>query len=279
MNKRSLLTLLSALTLTGAAHATLLLQENFNDLTIGGLNGQNGWTAGSGLNVAAGGLSYSNGLISISGGANHATWSGVNTNPLGSKEFASQSGDVWFSLTLNVVATNTSSRFWFFVSDDATLNNSGVMGQITDNSTALQSGARIGSNQAASSPTSGYSFTQGNLLGQTLFLVGRYSKTGTNYDTMEMWVNPDSANLVNSGANYFRAQNAVSGGIASGIDTFALSALGTGSSVQWDNLLVGTTRADVLDVYVIPEPSVVLLVGLGAVALILRRAYRRREAR
>lgn len=266
------LVFITCLACTTLSHGALLLQENFNDRTVGDLNGQNGWTANSALDVAAGGLSYSNGDITIAGGTQHAVWSGANIQPLGSKGFASQAGEVWFSLTLNVSATDTSSRFWFYVSDDPALNYSGVVGQINSGSTALLAGYRASTSQ----------FTSGNTslsVGNTLFIVGRFSQTGTSatvgdYDKMEMWVNPDSTTL----GVALTATNVAGSGINTGIDTFALTALGTGSTVLWDNLLVGTTQADVLDVYAIPEPSTYAVFGGFAALGLAIVARRRRDA-
>ncbi|MEZ0215760.1 MAG: PEP-CTERM sorting domain-containing protein [Rariglobus sp.] len=251
------------------SHATVLLQENFNSLSTGDLNGQNLWTADAGLDVAAGGLSYNSGTLSIAGGSKHATWSGISIQPLGSKTFASQSGEVWFSLTINVSAADTASKFWFYVSDDADLANSGVIGKINDNSNALLTGYRAGSTQY---PSTGTSLN----IGSTLFIVGRFSQTGVSstvgdYDKMEMWVNPDSTTL----GVAFTATNATGSGISTGIDTFALTAVGTGSTVLWDNLLIGTSQADVLDVYAIPEPSTYAAFG-GLAALGLATLRRRR---
>ncbi|HSI08481.1 MAG: PEP-CTERM sorting domain-containing protein [Rariglobus sp.] len=260
------------------SHAAVLLSENFNGLNTGNLGGQNNWTANAALQVAAGGLSYTStsGTIKVLGGTQHSTWTNANIAPLGSKNFVSQTGDVWFSLTINVTATTTNSRFWFYVSNDADLNDSGVVGQIFSGSGALGTGARIGSNQTG--PT-GASTT---LPGQTtLFIVGHYSQSavgGTatvgDYDKMEMWVNPDSTTL---GVG-FTAINTTDASGATAISTFALSALtasGTGATVLWDNLLVGTTQADVLDVYAIPEPSTYAAIG-GLAALGLATLRRRR---
>ncbi len=265
--------LIPCLAFASLAHGSLLLQEDFNSLTAGDLQGQNGWTAVSDVDVAAGGLSYSSGTIVISGGANHSVWSGANVQPIASKGFTSQSAEVWFSLTIRVTATDTSSRFWFYVSDDADLGNSGVMGQINSGSQALLTAYRANSTQ----------FASGNAsldVGNTLFLVGRFSQTGISstvgdYDKMEMWVNPNSATL-GAGANYFSATNVTGTGISTGIDTFAVTALGTGSTVLWDNLRVGTGQADVLDVHVVPEPNALLLLGLaGIFGIGVRRRNRR----
>lgn len=276
---KHLAALLPCVALATAAHGGLLLEENFNGLSTGNLNGQNGWTAEAPMQVVTGGLSYSNGSISIDGGANHATWTGANSQPLASKTFASQSGEVWFSLTFSVTITDNQNRFWFYVSDDADLADSGSFGQINNNSNALLGGTRIGSTQTAAS--TGISFANTENLEVTFFLVGRFSKSTTDgtaavgdYDRMEVWVNPDSTTLGSS----FAAISTTGSGITSGIDTFAISALGTGAStVLWDNLRIGTSQADVLDVYAIPEPSAfAAFAGAGALLCALRR--RRRAA-
>jgi hypothetical protein len=270
---KSFLSLAALLACAPLSHATLLLQENFNNLTAGDLNTQNGWTADATLDVANGGLSYTNGSITIDGGSKHAVWSGANAQPTGSKTFATQSGDVWFSLTINISAADTASRFWFYVSDDADLGNAGVFGKINNNSNALLAGYRATTSQFTSSGTS-------LVVDTTLFIVGRFSQTGStptvgDYDRMQVWINPDSTTL-SAVADFTAADSVTGSGISSGINTFAVTALGTGSTVLWDNLLVGTTQADVLNVYAIPEPSTYAALG-GLTALGLAALRRRRS--
>lgn len=277
--KSFILTPLLALAVMAPLHGAPLLSENFENLNTGALNGQGGWSAAGELTVATGGLSYSNGDINIAGGTHHAVSTGANVQGAAFNTFASQSGEVWFSLTLNVSTTNNSNRFWFHVSDDADLNDSGVIGQTNSSSTALHGGVRIGSSQE--STNTGVSL--GGNLGTTFFVVGRYfqSETGGtstvgDYDSMEVWVNPDSTTLGTGVASSFTTGS----GIIGGIDTFALSALGGGATILWDNLLVGTSQADVLDVYAstIPEPSSFAALG-GLAALGLAVAGRRRNRR
>lgn len=268
---KSFLALTALLACAPLTHATILLQENFDSRNLGDLNGQNGWTANTALQVTTGGLSYTGGNLSVSGGTQHSEWTNANVEALGSKAFTSQSGEVWFSLTINVTATTTTSRFFFSVNDDTDLANSGYIGQINTGSQALLTGYRAGSTQ----------YVSGNAAlpqNTTLFIVGRYSKDGnhaTEYDKMEMWVNPTSTSL---GVVFTAAHATAGSGISSGINTFLISALtssGTGATVLWDNLLVGTTQADVLDVYAIPEPSTYAALG-GLAALGLATLRRRR---
>ena len=264
-----LFSLLAASTSQGA----LLLTETFDGLTVGDLNGQNLWTADAALDVVAGGLSYTNGTISIAGGSNRATWSNVAADALGSKAFANQSADVWFSLTVNIVSTTTENRFEFYVSDDADNNNAGKIGQVRTNNGTLQGGYRVNSQ----TPDGGNVTVPYN---ETIFLVGRFSKDGsastTNYDQMEFWLNPDSITLESTpSATYTVAASTIYHSAIAAVDTFGIStfiASGTGSEVGFDSVRVGTTKADVLDIYAVPEPSATMLLCFGVLGLACRRS-------
>jgi len=269
---KSLLVLAPFLASATLSHAALLLQENFN--SSGPLNGQNGWTANANLNVVAGGLSYNNDSISISGGAYRAQSNVVvdAATPLAVNSFASQSGEVWFSFTMQVVGTpNTASRYWFWVSDTTSINTgmTGAVGATVAGNNTIYSEIRTistSTNQASSHNVAG---------GQTYFLVGRLSKEGPAidsnvYDRMELWVNPTSTTLSDPTVSN-RAGSAVTGGIT----YFGLTGVATAADLAWDNLRVGTTQADVLDVYAIPEPSTyAALVGLAALGLVTLRRRR-----
>ncbi|WOO40092.1 PEP-CTERM sorting domain-containing protein [Rubellicoccus peritrichatus] len=259
--------LVSLLACTLTAQGITLLNENFNSLSIGDLNGQDGWSAVTEMDVAAGGLDYSNGDISIDGGTNHAVWTNASAQGAASKAFTGQTGDVWFSFTYNTVSAGGNSRYWFQVGESSGLANSGVMGRIQSNSGLIYSGYRVNTSQFISG---GSALPAGNV-----FLVGRLSKdgtagAGTGYDLMEMWINPSSTTL--GVANI--AENAANFDVT--IDTFGISVLNDSSTVQWDNLLVGTTQADVLDIYAIPEPSTYAmaagLLGMAVVCLRQRRS-------
>lgn len=264
---KKLISLIPIVACATIVHGSTLLSENFDDLSTGGLNSQDGWSAVSQMQVASGGLSYSSGDITINGGTQHAAWNGALDQNSASKTFSAQTGDVWFSFTFNVVAHTSTSRFWFYVSDTPDLNNSGVMGQINTGSGALLGGYRVNSSQFTSSGTT--------MPTTTAFLVGRLSKDGTavgdGYDRMEMWLNPSSTDL---GTGFVAvSSSAMSNTIE--IDTFGIAALTSSSTVQWDNLLVGTSQADVVDVYAVPEPATFAFAA-GAIGLALAAYMRRR---
>lgn len=274
--KTTLLACFAALLLPAAASAALLFSETYDTLAPGTLNGQNGWTAQSGVTVAAGGLNYSRGDIIINGGANRAQSNALSPNaatPLATASFAPQSGEVWFSFTMLVDSSANNARYWFWVSDTTDLN-SGLTASVADNNTDNKNlFAEFRLNTTPTSTSAGGAAVED----QVYFFVARLSKDGsaTNanaYDRLELWVNPGSTSL--SGAYVVNAP--VNASITGGIQHFGLTALNSAAELQWDNLLVGTSQADVLDIYAIPEPSACAAFG-GLAALGLAALRRRRS--
>lgn len=266
-------------------HATLLLQENFDgpDIEIGDLNGQNSWSADTGVDVVAGGLSYTSaggGVITITGGANRAQSSNVSAvgpspgfavTPLATKSFSSQSSEVWMSFTLLISDSANSDRYWFWLSDTTNISTgfTASVGDVNNSNKSLYADTRINTSVVSSAAAP---YTQG----QTVFLVARLSKDGAAtdinaYDRVELWVNPTSTILGSATTSVDRTNSSFTGGITN----FGLSALGGTPTIQWDNLLIGTTQADVLDLYAIPEPSsYAALVGLASLGLVTLRRRR-----
>jgi len=255
----------------GQTSGAVVLEENFGALSPGGLNGQNSWTAVSGVNVVAGGLNYSSGNITINGGNRHAshTLLSVGVAPIAYNQFAAQSGDVWFRLTFRVSASVNNSRYWFWVSDTTSIN-SGVTGTAADSNTGNKNlFAEIRNN------TSPVSTLAAGINDSTINLVvARLSKDGTAtntdaYDRMEVWLNPDDAAL---GAPTATANGPINSSFTGGIAYFGLTTLNTAAKIEWDNLLVGTSQGDVIWATV-PEPGSMALLVLGCVA---SWAFRRR---
>jgi len=274
--RKTLFTLVPFLASAALSHATLLLNENFDDLTAGSLNGQDGWTANADLNVVPGGLSYTSGDITLSGGANHVQSSVTSPDaatPLATNSFDSQSGDVWMSFTMVVNNSANNDRYWFWLSDTTSINSgfTAAVGDASTSSKNLVAETRINTTSIDSSQV-------GIADGQVIFVVARLSKDGgaantDAYDRVELWVNPDSTSLGSASATADRSNPSFTAGVLN----FRLTVLGT-PTLQWDNLLVGTTQADVLDVYAtIPEPAVCAALG-GLAALGLALTLRRRRA-
>lgn len=272
--RKTLSVALPAFALATLSHAAPLLQENFDNLSVGDLGGQNNWTAQSGVAVTAGGLSYQSGAITIDGGSHHAQSTQLSPNtgtPLATHAFAAQSGEVWFSFTLLVNNSTNTSRYWFWVSDTTDINT-GVTGAVSDNNTNNKN--LFAEIRTVSTPTSTVTGTATE--DQVYFFVARLSKDGaaTNanaYDRLELWVNPDSTSLTGG----FVANAPANAGFTGGIQHFGLTTLSANATLQWDNLLVGTSQADVLDVYAIPEPAT--YATLGGVAALGLAALRRRR--
>lgn len=227
-----------------------LLVENFKARSPGALDGQGEWQALSGVEVVSGGVNYSSGSIVVEGGERHARSQGVlspTTNaPLATRSFPAQSGEVWFSFTFRVENSVNNSRFWFWVSSTTDLN-SGLTASIGDNDTgAKRIAAEIRNNTTpASTASSGFSE------GAVTFVIGRLSKEGnaTNadaYDRLELWVNPHTVEL---GEPTAVANGPAGSSFTGGIAHFGITALSSGADLHWDNLRIGSLRADVLDLY------------------------------
>ena len=80
----------------GGAQAlgAVLYTQNFENLTPGGLDGQDGFTAMAQAQVADGGLAYANEDVVIAGGARSLAFTGLSpaNNWVFSREFEAQSG-------------------------------------------------------------------------------------------------------------------------------------------------------------------------------------------
>lgn len=263
-------TILLSLLAASSSQGALLLSETFDGLTTGGLNVQNGWTALTGVNVVTGGLSYSAGTINVAGGTKHVQSSvgGTVADANATKGFATQSGNVWYSFTMKITGSVNNDRYWFGIGEEVSIT-SGFTGSFGDTNTGNKNvfaETRINTtpvNSATSLPQT---------LDQIYFIVARLSKDGaatnTNaYDSMEIWIDPTSETLGTASLTTDRTNSTTE----AGIDTFALTVLGT-PGLQWDNLRIGNAKADVVDFYVIPEPSSAVLLGFGALGLVLRRS-------
>lgn len=86
-------------------NANVFFSADFDALTVGGLNGQSGFTADTAVDVVAGGLSYTAGTANSPGGSQNLLIGQEATNNAGdsaafSNTFASQTGTVYFSVAM-----------------------------------------------------------------------------------------------------------------------------------------------------------------------------------
>jgi len=254
---------------TGEATAASIAMDDFESYAVGGLNGNNGgsgwggaWSATSQVSVVSGGLSYSNGSVSINGGSRAARFvpnEGTNiTDGIVSRALASgQSGTVYmsflFSDTVNPDLSGSNDFIQFGFDTGGGNPRSSIM-------------RRNGTFQSRTTTATGGSADSGisSVVGNTYLLVFKAEKTGSNYDAISLFVNPSSslepvADAVASGDSGLASLSALVGRSAFHEigDTFLI-----------DQLTIGTSFADVVPV---PEPSSWFIVSLGSVILLRRR--------
>jgi hypothetical protein len=247
--------------------AALIAYDGFEATTNGGLNTQSGgtgwtssWSAVSGIDANANTLSYSNGSVAVNGGS-RATKIGATTDSTNAanRSFASQSGTVYFSFLFRAdtgTAVDTDDFISFMMNNDTVNTDSAGIGK--PNNGSLNLGARVGTSNGGDTTDS----TTALVAGTTYFLVGKVSKTTTNYDRVDLFINPSSniepglASVTDSAMSAF-----------STISFFSLRTLtvdGT-DNYQFDELRVGTTFADVVPLAVpVPEPGTMIALSLAA---------------
>jgi hypothetical protein len=272
-----------ALALPLAGEAAVIAYDGFNSYAtgdLGGNNGGSGWTsswasATSANDVAAGGLSYSNGSITVSGGANTMVKSGTgggatgSTDPFLSRSFTlTTSSEVWFSFLFNNtnLSSGSADLLNFYLSDSADNTSTRSGGFLAPGGSGIGFAARITTSGGTLINGSSASFSTHD--GTTTLLVGRLSTSGTssgsgsNYDLMQFWLNPTSLTLGTATSQV----DADTG--ASSLSYFGVRTNNVESSDVFyvDELRIGTSATDV-----VPEPNAVLFVVLGVSALLVPR--------
>jgi hypothetical protein len=250
-----------------SGHAAVLYSQTFDSLTTGSLIGQAGFT-GTTVTVETGGLSYTGGTVSVPGGSNNVTLNGtLGDNRAIINTFAAQSGTVYFSFVMTFSGNDTDDLLLFALTDDPTnLRNSGGIGINSNGGSNLgQVVGRIRGNDGSAQTTTNIGAPLGPTVTIPQFFVGSLSKVGsTNYNTLNVWVNPTTATEGSADLTITRDL-----GISSGLNSFLFftgATVETTDVVKLDSIKIATTYAAV-----IPEPSAVLLGGLGMLVLLRRR--------
>jgi len=243
-----------------SASATVLFSEAFNYTSGTSLSGKinpgnsTAWsTAGATLSITNADLTYGS-LADLGGNAlsitNGAATSSINT-------FANQtSGQIYYSFLLDVITPDSGNNYFTAMNPGTTAPNGG-----TDAIDCyLYSNGNIGLRTAGKSTVTTGPLTAGT----TYFVVEEYDFSAS---TAYLYLNPTP------GGSMPAANLSLSGSTATAIDNvgFKAAAGGVTGAYVVDNLRIGTTWADVTPV--IPEPSTVVLlgVGLGLVAAVIRR--------
>jgi len=279
------------LCLAGSVHlanlcAAPVAYDNFESYAADGLNGNNGgsgweaaWTASSGASVAdvsANPLTYDGGAFSFNGGNRAVNITG-SFNPLFTREFANigvaETDEVFFSFMFREESSDGINDFMnLWISNDADRSNSGGIGLLSIADGEL--GARVIANGSSASTNLS---TTDPVNQQTYFLVGRFSRDGTDgdpfdplrFDLMQLWINPTTTDyaLLGTPSASIDASSGINGDI-SFFGTRTVS-IGSGDSYLIDDVRIGT---DYLSV--VPEPTSAALL-LGAAGLLALRVRRR----
>lgn len=262
--------LLAFCLLAGAASAALIASDDFEGYTPGGLNALNGgtgwggaWSANPEVSVVTNTLSYSSGTVSLNGGSQALQFvpneggSAINDGIISRALGSSQTGTVYFSMlfqdSINPNLPDNDFIQWGF--DTGTGNpNASIMRR---NGTFQSRSTTTTSNSEDSTITS--------TVGSTYLLVFKATKSGANYDSISLFVNPDSQTEPGTPD----AEATANSGLSSFDNFLARSAFHEdGDSFLIDELTIATTFAEVVP---IPEPSSALLGLLGLIPLLRRR--------
>lgn len=248
-----------------SAQATLLFSEAFNYNTgnlVGNVNpGSSTWsgTGSTALTIVSGNLTYA-GLADQGGNelqiANGAAQSQYIT-------FANQtSGQIYYSFLFNPSVVNSANNYFTAMNPGVSVPNGGS--DAIDAYYYSNGKIELRGNAQSATAGTGTALT----LGTTYLIVEEIDLTA---QTANLWVDPSSSTF---GLTAPTATASLSGLTATAIDNVGFKAqAGTGTFLI-DNLLVGTTWADVTPIAV-PEPATFTLAGLGMLGLIFARRARK----
>lgn len=260
------------------ARAAEILYEPFNYSNIGGPVSDNtpaNWTFGGSnpndLSVVSGNLSYA-GLPSAGNSVTNGA-AGLGVRRLFGT--TTTSGDLYFSALFNLTsfgAAWTSPVAGTSVGGLTDTDNAGFkLNVLVVKDTAGGSGGYLFGIQKGGAGSTFTFDTTPHFQGETILLVGRYTYDPALPDTISLWVNPDSSTFGQSSPTTAPILTSLTGTDSIGIDRFNIrqnTAPSVPEAMQWDELRIGTTWADVTPV---PEPSTWALMTLGVAALLVRR--------
>jgi len=233
--------------------ATIIYQQNFDSLIAGSsLVGQAGFTGGNHDVVDQGGGDYAAaGRISAGG-----QWAGV-TAPLGSTV---STGWVWTSFTLESNSSDTRRGSAVALVNGPDVSDGGNWAQNHVSFAGLAQW-QLRAVPANASNTGVTTNAPDSIIGAVNV------DTGTAY----MWVNPDGTDQFDPADGGTADATLIDSKFEGPFDHLFLTGRNAAtSSPTYDDIIVATTSADV-GLVTVPEPSTLLLGGLGLLALLRRR--------
>lgn len=267
------LTLIVASLLARHSHAALVAYDGFEG-SAGSLSGsvtgtgwQNAWAGPPATTVVSATLTYSSGEIHLNGGPLAVRISPDNDDAAAARQFTNTtSSEIWFSFLFqpNGLSENDNDFIQFRVGSQNSQTNSASIGDLSNFDGQNTFRVRIGSDTTSAGSLS-------IVDGATYFLVGRISTDGpqaTNYDQIDLWVNPSTLDLANLGAPNQSITGNLGVAPATGLSWFGVrtNALDAADSYLFDELRIGTSYASV-----VPEPGRAGLALASVLLLFLRR--------
>jgi hypothetical protein len=268
---RSLVVVGAGCLLLQSAHASLLFSEGFNYTSGGNLGGNlnpggNAWGSGNNaLTIASGNLTYP-GLQDLGGNELSVAWGPPNSAGSIINTFANvTSGTIFYSFLLDTTTAPTGGNSYLTSLNPGTSAPNGGSDALTIyiGSTSTAGSYRLGVRTGSSSQT----YLTGLSVGNTYLVVAEYD-FGAGMASLFLDPTP--------GASMPAADmtaTPASGKAPTSIDDVGFKVVsGFSAGYLVDNLLIGTTWGDVTPT---PEPSSLVLAGMGALGLAIARRMRR----
>ena len=260
----SLFAIVATVLMLQSAQASSLLQEGFN-YTAGDALGSSGtWSGGnSGMTIGNGNLTYP-GLGDLGGNDFSMAWGSAGS--IINSFSAVSSGQIYYSFLLNMT-TGSGGNSYLTALNPGTTTPGG-------SSDAVNIYIDSNNSQALRLRTSGQSeFSSGS--SPTLSLNTTYLIVlGYDFDTAtaSLWLNPTPGD-----AQPTATESITGGGVVTSIANVGFKSQTVAGDFLIDNILIGTTWADVTPTTIVPEPSTLALAGLGIFGLIasMRRRLNR----
>lgn len=258
------------------ADATLLFEDGFNyntgglnasDTSPAGLSG-NAWSSGSShITVVNGDLTYP-GLLDLGGNSIQDVWNigaGTVINTYTDQNVGT-TASIYYSFLLNASVAPSASTYLTALNSGTASPNGGTDGLQVDVAPAT-GGYEVGIRTAGKSITLDTATVLS--LNTTYLVVAEYTFGSVGTSAAQLYLDP-----IPGGSQPTAAVTLAGAGTVTDLDDvgFKAQTSGTLGTFQMDNLLIGTTWADVTPVAVAPEPGSLSLVlaGMGALGLVTR---------